>query len=64
MFNSTVSYRATKDFTVRLIVDNVFDKEPPFPGLAGVQANFTNATSLYFAGVIGRTYLLSANLRF
>jgi hypothetical protein len=36
----------------------------PFPGLTGVQANFTNATSMYFAGVSGRTNLLSANLRF
>ncbi|MEP6546561.1 MAG: TonB-dependent receptor [Gammaproteobacteria bacterium] len=64
LFNSTVSYRVTKDFTVRLIVDNVFDKEPPFPALAGTSGNFANAASLYFSGIIGRTFLVSANMKF
>jgi iron complex outermembrane recepter protein len=64
LFNSTVGYNLTKQFTVRLIVDNVFDKLPPFPALAGSGGNFTPATSLYFSGVIGRTYLLSANMHF
>jgi hypothetical protein len=30
----------------RLIVDNVFDKEPPSPAMAGVQANISNPTTL------------------
>ncbi|MGC2029222.1 MAG: hypothetical protein WA642_04335 [Steroidobacteraceae bacterium] len=42
----------------------MFDKQPPFPALAGTGGNFVNATSLYFSGIIGRTYLLSANLHF
>ncbi|HEX3847277.1 MAG TPA: TonB-dependent receptor [Steroidobacteraceae bacterium] len=64
VINSTISYDISKNFVARLIVDNVFDKQPPFPGLAGVQANFVNATTLYWSGIIGRTYQVSANLRF
>jgi outer membrane receptor protein involved in Fe transport len=64
VINSTVSYNVNKSFTVRLIVDNVFDKQPPYPALAGVQANFSNPTTLYFSGILGRTYLVSANLHF
>jgi iron complex outermembrane receptor protein len=64
LINSTISYNVSKAFTVRLIVDNVFDKQPPFPALAGTQGNFSPATTLYFSGIIGRAYLLSANLHF
>ena len=65
LINTTISYDVAKSFTVRLIVDNVFDKEPPFPALAaGTGGNFASATSLYFPGIIGRTYVLAANLRF
>jgi outer membrane cobalamin receptor len=64
LINSTISYNVSKQFTVRLIVDNVFDKLPPFPALAGAQANFTPATTLYFSGIIGRAYVLSANMHF
>jgi iron complex outermembrane receptor protein len=64
VFDSTISYTPIKNFTVRLIVDNVFDKEPPFPALAGAGGNFTAATTLYFEGIIGRTYLLNADYKF
>lgn len=64
LINSTVAYDVNKALKVRLIVDNVFNKEPPFPALAGTGGNFLNATSLYFSGIIGRTYLLSANMKF
>jgi iron complex outermembrane recepter protein len=65
LINSTISYDVAKNFAVRLIVDNVFDKEPPFSALAaGTGGNFAGATSLYFPGIIGRTYVLAANLRF
>ena len=64
LINSTLAYDVSKAFKVRLIVDNVFNKEPPFPALAGTGGNFLNATSLYFSGIIGRTYLLSADLHF
>ncbi len=65
LINSTISYDLSKNFGVRFIVNNVFNKEPPFPALAaGTGGNFASATTLYFPGIIGRTYLLSANLRF
>jgi outer membrane receptor protein involved in Fe transport len=64
LFNSTLTYRVTDSFTTRFIVNNVFDKEPPFPALAGVQGNFSSATSLYFSGIIGRTYFLQGEFAF
>jgi outer membrane receptor protein involved in Fe transport len=64
VFNTTVSYRPTNALTARLIVDNVFDTQPPYAALAGVQGNFSTATSLYFTGIIGRTYLLSLDYAF
>jgi outer membrane receptor protein involved in Fe transport len=53
-----------KNTTVRFIVDNVFDREPPFPALAGTQGNFAAATTQYFSGIIGRTYLLNVEAKF
>jgi iron complex outermembrane receptor protein len=64
LINSTLAFSPTKNFTARLIVDNVFNKQPPFPALAGAQANFTPATTLYFSGIIGRAYVVSANYHF
>ncbi len=65
VINSTLTFDVTKKLEVRLIVDNVFDKEPPYPALAaGTGGNFASATSLYFSGILGRTYLLSVDYRF
>jgi len=65
LVNSTVSYDITRKLEARLIVDNVFNREPPYPALAaGTGGNFASATSLYFAGIIGRTYLLNVDYRF
>ena len=65
LINSTLTYDVTKALEVRLTVDNVFNKEPPYPSLAaGTGGNFASATSLYFAGIIGRTYLLAVDYRF
>ena len=65
VFNSTITCDITHFLTARLIVDNVFDKEPPFPALAaGTGGNFASATTLYFPGIIGRTYQLAVDVRF
>ncbi len=64
LVNSTVTFDVTKSFQVRAIVNNVTNKEPPYPALAGTGGNFASATSLYFAGIIGRTYLLDLDYRF
>ena len=65
LINSTITMDVTKALELRLTVDNVFDREPPYPALAaGTGGNFASATSLYFAGIIGRTYLLTVDYRF
>lgn len=64
LINSTLSYEVTRQLQTRLIVSNVFNKEPPYPGVQGVGGNFESSTSLYWAGVLGRSYLLSAAYRF
>ncbi len=64
LINSTVSYNVTKSFSMRLIVDNVFDKQPPIDALAGSGGNYTGSVGQYFPGVIGRTYLLAADIKF
>ena len=61
LINSSLSYYVTDRINVRLVVNNVFDKKPPYPALAGAAANFTAATSYYWAGIIGRTYQLSVD---
>ena len=64
LFNSALSFDVSKNLTTRLIVNNVFDKEPPFPALAGSGGNFVNSTSQYFSGILGRSYLFAAEMRF
>jgi outer membrane receptor protein involved in Fe transport len=62
LINSSVGYYVTDRINLRLVVDNVFNKEPPFAALAGASGNFTASTSYYFAGIIGRTYQLSVDV--
>jgi iron complex outermembrane recepter protein len=59
LFNTSVAYAWTGNFNMRLVVNNVFDRDPPAFALAGAAANFTASTSYYFAGIIGRTYELN-----
>jgi iron complex outermembrane recepter protein len=63
--NSTISMKFTPAFQMRLIVDNVFNKQPPFPALGdGSGGNYANSTSTYFAGVLGRSLQLEADYKF
>jgi iron complex outermembrane receptor protein len=64
LVNTTIGYEFTRSFETRLIIDNVANKEPPFPALAAIGGNFASPTSLYWSGIIGRTYLLSAAYHF
>jgi len=65
LINSTLGMQFNPQFQVRLIVDNVFNKEPPFPALAdGSGGNFANSTTTYFSGIIGRTLQISADYKF
>jgi iron complex outermembrane receptor protein len=64
LFNSTLGLQVNKSFKVQFIIDNVFNKQPPFPALAGTGGNFVSATSIYFSGILGRTLQLSADYKF
>jgi iron complex outermembrane receptor protein len=62
--NSTLGMKFTPQFQVRLIIDNVFNKQPPFPAIAGTGGNYAPGTTTYFSGIIGRTLQLSADYKF
>jgi iron complex outermembrane receptor protein len=64
LINSTLGMKFTPSLQARFIVDNVFNKQPPFPALAGTVGNFANATSVYFQGVLGRSLQLSVDYKF
>jgi outer membrane receptor protein involved in Fe transport len=61
LINSSVGYYVTDRVSLRVVVNNVFNKQPPFAALAGASGNFTASTSYYFAGIIGRSYQLSVD---
>jgi outer membrane receptor protein involved in Fe transport len=65
--NLTVGGTPTSNLRVQLVVDNLFDKQPPFPFPATPpNSQFGGNTGLtaYYEGVIGRFFLLSANYKF
>ena len=64
IINSTIGMKFTPQFGMQLIVNNVFDKEPPFPAVAGGGVGYMSGTSTYFPGVLGRAFQLSANYKF
>ncbi|MGL3821053.1 TonB-dependent receptor domain-containing protein [Sphingopyxis sp. R3-92] len=56
--NMGASVRVGDRFGLRLTVDNVFDKQPPYPYPA------TGGTITYFSGVMGRYFRLGASASF
>jgi iron complex outermembrane receptor protein len=64
LINSTLGMKFTPQLQARFIIDNVFNKQPPFPALSATSGNFANATSLYFSGIIGRALQLSVDYKF
>jgi outer membrane receptor protein involved in Fe transport len=64
LINSTIGMKLTPAFQVRLIVDNVFNKQPPFPAIAGTGGNYAPGTTTYFQGILGRSLQLSADYKF
>jgi outer membrane receptor protein involved in Fe transport len=57
-FNTSVGYEVGKQFGIRFIVDNVFDKDPPFPAPGG------GGRVVYFDGILGRYFKLQTTVRF
>jgi iron complex outermembrane receptor protein len=64
LINSTLGMKFTPQLQARFIIDNVFNKQPPFPALSGTGGNFENATSQYFSGIIGRALQVSVDYKF
>jgi iron complex outermembrane recepter protein len=64
LINSTIGMKVTPAFQVRLIIDNVFNKQPPFPAIAGTGGNYAPGTSTYFSGILGRALQISADYKF
>jgi len=64
LINSTVGMKFTPAFQMRFIVDNVFNKQPPFPAIAGTGGNYAPGTTTYFSGILGRTLQLEADYKF
>jgi len=64
LINSTIGMKFSPAFQVRFIVDNVFNKQPPFPAIAGTGGNYAVATTTYFSGILGRSLQLSADYKF
>jgi iron complex outermembrane receptor protein len=63
--NVTVGYDVSSHFKVQLVVDNVFDKQAPFPLPAVPQdSNNPGGTATYFSGYQGRYFIASAAYKF
>jgi len=58
VFNATVGVKVNQQFGLRFIVDNVFDRSPPYPSPAG------GGTTQYFTGILGRYFRAAANVKF
>ena len=58
LFNATLGYDVNRQFGMRFIVDNVFDRTPPYPVPAG------GGTVTYYSGVLGRYFRIQATTRF
>ncbi len=58
VFNTTVGMKVNEQFGLRFIVDNVFDRAPPYPAPAG------GGTTTYFSGILGRYFRAAATVKF
>lgn len=58
VFNATVGVKVNPQFGLRFIVDNVFDRDPPYPSPAG------GGTTTYFSGILGRYFRAAATVKF
>ncbi|QVM83371.1 TonB-dependent receptor domain-containing protein [Novosphingobium decolorationis] len=56
--NSSISYDINEDYTLRLMVDNVFDTNAPYPAPAG------GGLDTYWSGFMGRYYKVGVTARF
>jgi outer membrane receptor protein involved in Fe transport len=57
-FNTSIVWDLDDRFRFHVVVDNVFDKKPPFPVPAG------GGTVTYFDGILGRYFKFGAGVKF
>jgi outer membrane receptor protein involved in Fe transport len=55
--NGSISYDVDESYTLRLIVDNLFDTAAPYPAPAG------GGLTTYWDGIMGRTFRMSVSAR-
>ena len=58
LFNLSAGYRLNENIMTRVFVDNVFDREAPFPVPAA------GGTVAYYDGIFGRSYAMAVNYTF
>ncbi|MDH4746807.1 TonB-dependent receptor [Sphingomonas sp. CBMAI 2297] len=58
LFNATIGTRVNDQFSLKLIVDNVFNVKPPYPAPAG------GGTVTYYSGILGRYARIAASVKF
>ncbi len=61
LFNTSIGYSIDKRFDIRFVVDNVFDRSPPFPAPA---AGGQTAVTTYYSGLLGRYFRFSVARKF
>lgn len=61
LVNSSIAYQVTDRVGLRLIVDNVFNKRPPYASTSSIAAGFVGQGSYYYSGLIGRTFMLDVH---
>jgi len=57
MYNASVGYRIDDKYSIRLVVDNVMDKHPPFP-YSGL------STTRYYSAIMGRYFHINIGVDF
>lgn len=60
LVNATVGAKINDRMGLKFIVNNVFDRKPPYAAIAGSAAS----TTTYFSGILGRYFRVAANVKF
>ncbi len=55
--NTSLSYTVNRQYTLRLMVDNILNQGSPYPAVA-------SDTAIYYAGILGRYYRVSVRAKF
>lgn len=64
--NLTLGYGSDTGFKAQLVVNNLFDRQPPYPlpAIPGDINLYSNGQSTYFSGIVGRYFIAQVGYRF